>query len=465
MEPDAMTVRLHLRRIRVVEVTEDLPERLVVKVEDTRRVVRCPHCGFKTQKVHDRKRIRVTNLTYGGRPTTLVWLRRRFSCGECGERFIEETHPEFVRNKVTWISRRLARTLARDVNRLSIRELSRRWDLGWHFIMGLVASWSILVVEDRRRRRCRVLMVDETSLRRRHRYVTVLINGETGEGLGVVKHRDARALRGFLASQGQRWCQGVKVVVTDGSEAYRAAISSHLGHATHVVDRFHVAAWFASGLIEVRRRIQRLGPKGSRPAYDPIVFRSRYLQLRRADRLDADARVRLEEILAGQPELAHAWQLYQLPHRIYLATDDQEANQALDQFIESHYRWTLPEFEPLIDTLLKWGDEIFEVPPICRSRGLRGLVGGLLMVGVLPFDRWQVSEGGVESSGVVSVDPGEDRPAGPGTVFEAVAADELPFQGAEERFGDRVVPTHPGASTDWIISRLLIAWANSRDMY
>lgn len=359
MEPDAMTVRLHLRRIRVSEVTEDVPERLVVTVEDARRVVRCPHCGLKTQKVHDRKRIRVTDLTHGGRPTTLVWLRRRFSCEECGERFIEETHPEFVRNKVTWITRRLARTLVRDVNRLSIRELSRRWGLGWHFIMALVATWSTLVVEDRRRRRCRILMVDETSLRRRHRYVTVLINGETGEGLGVVKHRDAGALRGFLASQGQRWCRGVKVVVTDGSEAYRTAISSHLGHATHVVDRFHVARWFASGLIEVRRRIQRLGPKGSRPAYDPIVFPSRYLQLRRADRLDGEAKARLEEILAGQPELAHAWELYQCLHRIYLAGDETEANQALAEFIEGHYTRSLPEFEPLIDTLLKWGDEIF----------------------------------------------------------------------------------------------------------
>lgn len=29
-----------------------------------------------------------------------------------------------------------------------------------------------------------------------------------------------------------------------------------------------------------------------------------------------------------------------------------------------------------------------EVPPVCRSRGLRGLVGGLLMVGVFPFDGW-----------------------------------------------------------------------------
>ncbi|MGH9054013.1 MAG: ISL3 family transposase [Acidimicrobiia bacterium] len=359
MEIDAMTVRLHLHRLRVVAVLEDMPERLVVAVEDARTVARCPHCGFKTQVVHDRRRVRVTDLTYGGRPTTLVWLRRRFCCEECGERFTEECHPEFVRNRVTWVTRRLARTLVRDVNRLSIRELSRRWGLPWHFIMGLVASWSTQVVAQRRRRRCRILMVDETSLRRRHRYVTVLINGETGEGLGVVKHRDGKALSGFLASQGHRWCRGVKVVITDGSESYRTAIRSHLGGATHVVDRFHVARWFASGLIEVRRRIQRVGPQGSRPAYDPEIFRSRYLQLRRADRLDEEARARLERILLTDPDLAYAWELYQTLHRIYLAEDDHGANEALGEFLDAHYRRSLPEYEPLLNALLRWGDEIF----------------------------------------------------------------------------------------------------------
>ena|GEM_PF-6143482 len=56
-----------------------------------------------------------------------------------------------------------------------------------------------------------------------------------------MKHRDFKALSGFFASQGQRWCKGVKVVVTDGSLAYRAAIRNHLGGAAHVVDRFHGA--------------------------------------------------------------------------------------------------------------------------------------------------------------------------------------------------------------------------------
>lgn len=125
----------------------------------------------------------------------------------------------------------MARQVISDVNHLSTREISRRYGLPWHYIMGLVGGWSDLVVAAWRRR-CRILMVDGTSLRRCHRHATVLIYSETGGGLGVVHRRDAKALAGFVQAQEHGWCRGVKVVVADdpvvpGRHPYP------LGHATH----------------------------------------------------------------------------------------------------------------------------------------------------------------------------------------------------------------------------------------
>jgi transposase len=189
--------------------------------------------------------------------------------------------------------------------------------------------------------------------------VTVLINGDTGETLGIVKHRDAAALSGFFQSQGHRWCRGVSVAVSDGSGSYRAAIRRHLGHATHVVDRFHVARWFCAGMIEVRRSMQRIGPPGSRPAFEPEIFRSRYLQLARWDHLTDDQAARLGEVLAGRPRLEAAWRMLQHLYGIHLATGDDQANQALGAFLDVHADHPLPEFDRLIEALLEWGDEIF----------------------------------------------------------------------------------------------------------
>ena len=275
MAVDTMRVRLHLRLIRVLTVLVDTPTRLEVEVASTRSWSRCPFCGFKTRTVHDRRRRKIRDLPVSGRRVTLVWIRRRFSCANCDARHLED-HGEFEGG----LTRRLARQLVADAKVMSIRAVVRRHGLNWHLIQDLVDVWSALVAEHRRSQRCRVLLVDETSMRKRHRYVTVIQNGDTGQVLAMVEHRNAAALSGFFIEQGPRWCRGVQVVVSDGSKSYKAAIDAHLGHARHVLDRFHVVRWFAAGLTLVRRDLQRRQPAGVKPAFDPDVFRARFALLR-----------------------------------------------------------------------------------------------------------------------------------------------------------------------------------------
>ncbi len=215
MALDCMQVRLYLRLICVLAVVVDTADRLIVEVVSTRRWSRCLYCGFRCWTVHDRRRRKIRDLPVSGRPTTLVWLRRRFVCGNCGERHLE-THQEFEGR----LTRRLARALVADAKVMSIRAVCRRHGLHWALVMRLVSEWAGLVAAHRRSQRCRVLLVDETAMGRRHRYVTVPHNGETGEVLAMVAHRNAAALSGFLIEQGPRWCRGVQVVVSDGSKSY-----------------------------------------------------------------------------------------------------------------------------------------------------------------------------------------------------------------------------------------------------
>lgn len=124
----------------------------------------------------------------------MIWLRRRFRCDECGSRHLED-RPEFE-GKMT---RRLARQIVADARQLSVTEITHRYGFTWSTIMALVKTWSERVAEHRRKQRYRVLLIDETSLRRRHRYVTVLVNADTGEALGVVEHLSAKALASLPA--------------------------------------------------------------------------------------------------------------------------------------------------------------------------------------------------------------------------------------------------------------------------
>jgi transposase len=349
-----MTVRLHLRLIRVLAVLVDAVDELVVAVASTRSWSRCPCCGFACRRVHDVRQRRVRDLAVSGRPTTLVWQRRRFVCDACGERHLED-HDE-IEGRLT---RRLARQLVADSKVMSIRAVARRHRLGWAMVMGLVRDWAALVAAHRRRRRCRVLLVDETSMRRRHRYVTVVQNGETGEVLAMVAHRNEAALSGFLASQGRRWCRSVEVVVSDGSKSYKAAIDRHLGHALHVLDRFHVVRWFAAGLTAVRRDVQRREPRGEvTPAFDPELFRARFELLRRHDRLDEAALARLRPIFRRHPRIAVAWQALQTLYAAYAADDKHAALEAIVAFVDLYDTGKIPEFADVLHAFVEWGDEI-----------------------------------------------------------------------------------------------------------
>ena len=88
---------------------------------------------------------------------------------------------------------------------MTVAAAARRHGLSWNVVMALVRCWSDRLAEHRRSRRCRVLLVDETSMRRRHRCVTVIVNADTGKTLAMVPHRSAAALSGFFIAQGRRW--------------------------------------------------------------------------------------------------------------------------------------------------------------------------------------------------------------------------------------------------------------------
>ncbi|WP_423916943.1 ISL3 family transposase [Candidatus Poriferisodalis sp.] len=353
MASDVMRVRLHLRQLRVLSVLVDEVDELRVEVASTVRRPRCPGCGLGSAGVHDRRRREIRDLEVSGRSVTLVWLRRRFACWGCDRRWVED-HPEFEGR----LTRRLARRLVSDAKAMPIRAVARRHRIGWEAVMTLVTAWSALVADHRRSRRSRVLLVDETSMRKRHRYVTVIMNGDSGETLAMVPHRSAAALSGFLAAQGPRWCKGVKVVVSDGSKAYRAAIDARLGHARHVLDRFHVIRWFSAGLTAVRRDIQRRRPPGVKPAFDREVFKARFALGRRGDQLNPADRARLEKLFDAHPRLRAGWAALQELHGLYLAEDEQGALEALDRFADLYATGELPEFSSVVDTVIAWSTEI-----------------------------------------------------------------------------------------------------------
>ena len=359
---NVMSVRLHLWGVRVRGVGVDSVDRLDVEVESSREWSRCPQCGFRCHKVWDRRAKRVRDLGVSGRRTTLVWRRRRFECSNCGERHLED-HDQFAGG----LTRRFARRLVQDARVMSIRAVSRHHGVGWHRIMRLVRAHSGRVAQRRRARPARVLLVDETSIRRRHRYVTVVACGDTGEVLAMIPGRTKGSLSRFFRDQGPDWCRQVEIVVSDGSRSYQAAIAQYLPDALHVLDRFHVARWFTEGLTLVRREIQRRDPDQRPPTYEPDLFRARFTLLRRADHLSDAHQEHLDRLFDAHPRLRTAWDALQELYRIYEADDLDQANAALGRFADLYATGQIPEYRDIVDTIIAWGEEILAYHPSRRA--------------------------------------------------------------------------------------------------
>ncbi len=346
---DAMTIRLHLRAMRVLWVVDDLPERLVVAVVAIWGVIRCAACGFKTAKVHATRKVKVADLAVSGRPVTLVWHRRRFRCRECATTTTEAD--PFVAGRMT---QRLAQAVTRDVRDMTVAAVARRYGLSWPRVMALVLAEGHHLARHRRRRPCRVLLVDEKSMRKgRGQFSTILVDGDRGRVIAVLKGRSTDVLGGFLAAQSPSWRKGVTVVVTDMAECYRSAVRRHLPSARHVVDRFHVVRNFAKVLVSARRDAQRT-PRGQ--PHDPKVFANRFLLMKRLDRLSGEEMATLGSIFDAHPELGVVWGLVQRFHVIFCAETEEAANEAVAQLAEA-YAAAGVNLGSAITSFCRWGPE------------------------------------------------------------------------------------------------------------
>jgi transposase len=86
--------------------------------------------------------------------------------------------------------------------------------------------------------------------------------------------------------------------------------------------------------------------------------------------------------LISLSDTLRGWRMLQHLYGIYLAQDDQGANQALGAFLELWQEQEIAEFLPVVDALLEWAEEIFNFHACDRVSNGR-LEGRMNKLGVL----------------------------------------------------------------------------------
>jgi transposase len=304
---------------------------LEVLVETTAARVGCLECGVIAWS-HDRREVVVRDVDAFGRHSRLRWRKRVWRCREpaCPQRTWTETHPQ-IRPRMS-LTERARKQACQRVGRDGhlVAEVARDLGSGWHAVMRAVSDHGQPLVDDPDRiEGVTALGMDETAFLRARRdrptlFVSGLVDTLSGRLLDVVADRTAIAVASWLARRDRRWLRRIGIVTLDPHRGYANAVGVHLGHATLVVDHFHIVSLANRMIDDVRRRVQQqqTGHRGRK--HDPL-YRIRKLLLKACDDLDIRGWWRLAERLRlGDPdhELLAAWQLKEIARDVYRTRDE-----------------------------------------------------------------------------------------------------------------------------------------------
>lgn len=177
-----------------------------------------------------------------------------------------------------------------------------------------------------------VLLVDEKSVRKKHGYVTVVLNGRTGELLHMAEGKKKESLESFFAKLSDEQKASISAVCIDRNGSYRRVLAEQVPKADVVHDRFHIIANLNAALDEIRRAEWRAAKADGKK----VIKGSRYLLMMRREKLDASGLERLLELTQLNERLSVAYVLKEEFRSIYeTSTSVRSASMRLRRWCES----------------------------------------------------------------------------------------------------------------------------------
>jgi transposase len=359
-----------LPAITVLGVVDELDAPMVVHVEWRAPRPSCAGCAGAVV-IKDRSRVELIDLPCFGRPTRLVWRKRRWSCpnATCATGSWTEDVPAIAAPRLV-MTDRAGRWVTEQVGRhgRTVNEVASELGCDWHTVNDTVIAYGTALVDDDPGRigSPSALGLDETLFVRvgpRHRqaFSTSIVDVRAAKLLDVVPGRSAVEPCRWLAARGDGWLAGIEYATLDLSGPYRLVFDTMLPDAVQVADPFHVVKLANSKLDECRRRVQN-DTMGHRGRKDDPLYRCRRLLTKADERLDDQGRTKLLGLLdAGDPrgEVRTAWHAKEVVRSIYDHHDPDLAIEFVDRLGRDLQHKSCPvEVRSLGRTLVRWRDQI-----------------------------------------------------------------------------------------------------------
>ena len=214
--------------------------------------------------------------------------------------------------------------------------------------------------------------VDEISYRKGSKYLTVVVDHDTGRLVWAGEGADKAALSTFFARLGPERCAAITHISSDAAGWIRQSILEHCPQAIRCADPFHVVAWATDALDEQRRHAwntargaargtSRANNRNHRPKGPAKTLKhARWALWKNPDNLTEHQREQLAWIAKTQPTLHRAWALKEGLRTVFAIArrDPGEAVEALDRWITWARRCRLPQFVKLARSITRDRDPI-----------------------------------------------------------------------------------------------------------
>ena len=220
-------------RVKGAELAADGP--LAVSVEPSWRHPRCGGCGKRAPRYDRRPVRRWRHLSWGRMPAVLRYAPWRVSCRRCGVK-VERVPWAAGGGLFTSDFEELAAYLAQMTDRTAA---ARLLGISWLTVGNIVERVVSRRLDGARFTRLKRIGIDEFSYRKRHRYLTIVVDHDARRVVWAGPGRSAKTLGAFFEQLGPGGCARLELVTADLASSWQKALAAWVPHARVVFDRFH----------------------------------------------------------------------------------------------------------------------------------------------------------------------------------------------------------------------------------
>lgn len=332
----------------IVNKVEQNEKEIYIHIELERKEHTCPCCNSTTDKIHDYRTQKISDIPMLGKKVYLKLRKRRYVCPHCGKRFYEKNtfSPKYHRitNRMTiWIINQLKSSYSyktiSEMCGLSIYTIIRRFDM----------------LSFKNKHLPEVLSIDEFKGNTgAEKFQVILTNPETQEVLDILPKRTEYYLSSYFRQYSKEERDKVKYFVCDMYKPYKKICETYFKKATLITDKYHWIRQSTWAVDRVRKRIQKQFGKEKR-----IYFKhSRHLLLSPLNKLNDEEKQELFVMLDISADLSTAYFLKEQIYDVLNAKDKDTARKELNIWIRDAKESEIPELKSAITAYTNWKSSI-----------------------------------------------------------------------------------------------------------